>query len=361
MRRRAISAFAVLAFTLVSVSIFSGPPGSVAAAPPIGTTPFYTALDCDLGTPGIQGTCGLVPGPATAEVGVVVFNNSSSPYTIGSLALRVIVRGLNSRLRLASSPSSPSVDLNPDFNQQDLPGAWACTRTWTHGAVGGLFHGDEIIADLTCADANSVGNVIAADSSVTVAVVHYVLNGQPVNPPSADPIQLGFFATDPANGNEKGCNSSAFDPCYGATMNVPGTGLVVKIDCDAAPGVQDGSVAGDCTRDPSQTGTFNVDVVISNFTGVPVTLDSFNYDLYNPNAGSAGTIAPSVPVQDPVNFPFGGASTWGCGSPPAVADTGFGAAGTTTSFLSCVLNAGVSNTIANGVRCGSRASRLPTS
>ena len=147
-------------------------------------------------------------------------------------------------------------------------------------------------------------------------------------------------------------NYTAFAGLYHNGTAFPS--VQMEVDCDTGTvGVQNA-----CTIPVSNVAPIPVDVIASNFSAATVTVDSFNYDLYNPQCMTgcvngntvniAGGIGPSVPVQDATNFPPSGVSTWGCSSPPALADTGLGATGTSTSFLSCVLNAGVSDSVTTG-------------
>jgi len=115
----------------------------------------------------------------------------------------------------------------------------------------------------------------------------------------------------------------------------------LAVDCDiTTPGIQ-----ASCDIPVSSTSAIPVAVVVSNYTGATVTIAAFNYDLYNPNAGGSGTLVPGAPVRDPANFPE---ASWSC-LPAETADTGSGAGGTTTSFVSCfVSNASPGDSVASG-------------
>ena len=111
-----------------------------------------------------------------------------------------------------------------------------------------------------------------------------------------------------------------------------------EVDCDTLTvGVQNS-----CTIDPTSVAPIPVEVVASNWTGLPQTLGAFAFDLFNPSAAS---ITPGIPqpgsgltVADwAANCAFGG----------QVANTGTGPAGSTTSFIGCFTSTG-GQTMANG-------------
>jgi hypothetical protein len=334
MRRSIVSAAAVVGLALVLLGALGsgGRPVALAALPPVVTAPFYVALDCDLTSPGIQDNCTLAPGVTRTDVGVVFVNNSAAPYTIGAVGMRVIQSPTTppfngDRFTQLAGAASPSVDFNPDFNQQALPGGWSCVPSFSiFPFIGG--------ADLTCSDANGIGNVIAANSSVTVATVHYSLSTGVLAPPQPVVFYGLFRVGGPANTNPFFCSDGQFCPAYSAIINVPATGVAVVLDCEmAVPGIQDS-----CTL-PAGAPSADVAIVLVNTNASAIQLAAFNFDVEDPDPGRLNPPTISGPFSDR-NPDLNQAQLSGTLVCPSVeADSALdrpGAApGTVTSFLSC--------------------------
>ncbi len=151
---------------------------------------------------------------------------------------------------------------------------------------------------------------------------------------------------------------------------LPTSGFYVAVDCDTATaGIQ--SV---CTTPDPASGTRTVAVIATNLSGAAVTVGAFNFDLYNPTCGGTGaathaqntkamsgcTISAGETGIAPNSSPSisGGSVGFsnlahqddflnGCSAGGAFGDSGAGAAGTSTSSLSCFAGMG-NETLANG-------------
>ncbi len=128
------------------------------------------------------------------------------------------------------------------------------------------------------------------------------------------------------------CATPAHSSCAYARM------IQMAIDCDTGtPGVQDA-----CTIDTASTAPIPIDVVVTNKSGENSQIDAFGYDLYNDQCmvgcvqgdtlNPAGGIGPSIPVRDVTNFPV---EDYDCAF-RALADTGVGITGTSTTYLECI-------------------------
>ncbi len=129
-------------------------------------------------------------------------------------------------------------------------------------------------------------------------------------------------------------------PGSGGTAAAANPPLYIALDCDTATaGVQD-----TCNVTLGSVATMDAGVFIGNETGSSQTLAGFNFDVYdsditliNPN---------SAPTRDAASLTAAG---WTCSSPAPLADTGLGAAGTATSFLSCFISAGSPDTLVSSL------------
>jgi hypothetical protein len=127
---------------------------------------------------------------------------------------------------------------------------------------------------------------------------------------------------------------------FGARGAAAGTTVQMDVDCDATTAVVDHV----CNIDVGSTALIPIAVVVSNFTNATVNLGSFNLDLFNPNATADG-IGPSTP--NPGAGLTNGDWIAGCAGGGQLPDNGTGPAGTTTSFISCITQAG-NQSIASG-------------
>src|SRR5689334_10412391 len=124
MRRwQAIPMAAIVALTVGAAMFGSVGITHVAASPQAGNTGFELALDCGsgLGVP-----CTLASGTSTANVNVVLVNNSGVAATVGSFNFNVVTDAQN--VFNPSAGSGNAFDSNPDFNQAGVTGTgWACS------------------------------------------------------------------------------------------------------------------------------------------------------------------------------------------------------------------------------------------
>jgi hypothetical protein len=138
----------------------------------------HFAIDCDLGVPGTQSSCTLVPGTTTVTVGVTVANSTGSPLTANAFGLEVTT---DQTVLDPEVVADENVNGNPDANQAlfanlscDPPGATADSNPDPSIALSSLY----------CFDVTS-GPVLPAnpDTHVLLATITYDIvggNGSPV-------------------------------------------------------------------------------------------------------------------------------------------------------------------------------------
>lgn len=101
-------------------------------------------------------------------------------------------------------------------------------------------------------------------------------------------------------------------------------------------------VSAGCTFASAPAGGIDVDVVLTNQSGSPITVAAFAFDLYN---SAAAFLTPSLPVG---NVGFMLDAGWSCGLVPTLADTGdYTSTGGTASHITC-FTGGAGETVADG-------------
>jgi hypothetical protein len=129
-------------------------------------------------------------------------------------------------------------------------------------------------------------------------------------------------------------------PSWTNTPTVPPTAFRLDLDCDTSlAGIQ-----SSCQFDIGSG--VDVAVVLSNFSGSPKQVSSFNFDVLNVDDGSLIPIADSGPnLNSNPDFNNALSGSWGC--IVADEDIGAGGPGTSQSRLSCASVPG-SHMLANG-------------
>ncbi|HET6615967.1 MAG TPA: hypothetical protein VFH62_08775, partial [Dehalococcoidia bacterium] len=177
MHLRAISAALAIGIVLAGAAVasrwFDARPADAFVEP---SDAVYLALDCDTATAGVQDACAFPSGTTSVQVDVVLGNTTASSFELGAFNFTVAA----GPQQIADPPvgADANFNSNPDFNESAISvGTWSCTPP----APDNDADADPSVAQslLSCFNADAVGPLIAAGSTLKLATITYTTSDGP--------------------------------------------------------------------------------------------------------------------------------------------------------------------------------------